>query len=58
MDDSQFEENPGLYAYWFLTEVMGPTAIFATIVNAFAVVSNYWYPQQRKFPNIVLVWSW
>lgn len=38
-------------------KILGPTAVFSTIVIGIAVITNYCYSQQRKFPNIVLVWS-
>jgi hypothetical protein len=32
--------------------------ILATITCGTAIISNYAFPKQRKFPNVVLVWSW
>lgn len=50
-------QDDAMYVYNIFSHIMGPSALFATIVTGVAVISNYWYPQQRKFPNIVLIWS-
>lgn len=45
-------------AFEFYSTFLGPTSLFSAIVCGIAVISNYWFPKQRKFPNIVLVWTW
>lgn len=47
-----------LYVYMIRSQLLGPSAVCSTIIIGITVVSSYWYPKQRKFPNIVLVWSW
>eukprot|EP00026_Physarum_polycephalum_P012040 Phypoly_transcript_12306.p1 GENE.Phypoly_transcript_12306~~Phypoly_transcript_12306.p1 ORF type:complete len:319 (+),score=20.96 Phypoly_transcript_12306:65-958(+) len=36
---------------------MGPLSLFSTIVCGIATITSYIYAQQRKFPNVVLVWT-
>ena len=40
------------------SHVLGPTSVVASIICGLAVISNYCFPKQRKFPNVVLVWTW
>ena len=44
--------------YDFFENVTAPLGLFSAIVCGFATITSYMYPQQRKFPNVVLVWTW
>eukprot|EP00026_Physarum_polycephalum_P015114 Phypoly_transcript_15727.p2 GENE.Phypoly_transcript_15727~~Phypoly_transcript_15727.p2 ORF type:complete len:119 (+),score=6.58 Phypoly_transcript_15727:92-448(+) len=41
----------------FYSAVTGPLSLFSAIICGIAVITSYIFPQQRKFPNIVLVWT-
>eukprot|EP00026_Physarum_polycephalum_P010354 Phypoly_transcript_10515.p1 GENE.Phypoly_transcript_10515~~Phypoly_transcript_10515.p1 ORF type:complete len:314 (+),score=-5.53 Phypoly_transcript_10515:26-943(+) len=43
--------------YTLFTNVLGPLSLASTIICGLATVTSYIYPQQRKFPNVVLVWT-
>jgi hypothetical protein len=32
--------------------------LFSAIICGIAIITSYIFPQQRKFPNVVLVWTW
>lgn len=40
------------YAYITFSHVMGPLAAFSSIISGVAVITNYWYAQQRSFPTL------
>eukprot|EP00026_Physarum_polycephalum_P011591 Phypoly_transcript_11826.p1 GENE.Phypoly_transcript_11826~~Phypoly_transcript_11826.p1 ORF type:complete len:313 (+),score=12.17 Phypoly_transcript_11826:71-1009(+) len=37
--------------------VTAPFCLFSAIICAIAIITSYIFPQQRKFPNVVLVWT-
>eukprot|EP00026_Physarum_polycephalum_P012218 Phypoly_transcript_12503.p1 GENE.Phypoly_transcript_12503~~Phypoly_transcript_12503.p1 ORF type:complete len:328 (+),score=11.67 Phypoly_transcript_12503:70-984(+) len=37
--------------------VTAPFCLFSTIICGVAIITSYVFPQQRKFPNVVLVWA-
>jgi len=37
--------------------VTAPLSLFSAIICGSAVIASYIFPQQRKFPNVVLVWT-
>eukprot|EP00026_Physarum_polycephalum_P011617 Phypoly_transcript_11853.p1 GENE.Phypoly_transcript_11853~~Phypoly_transcript_11853.p1 ORF type:complete len:307 (+),score=3.92 Phypoly_transcript_11853:216-1136(+) len=43
--------------YILFTDVLGPLGLLSTIVCGFAAITSYIYPQQRRFPNVVLLWT-
>jgi hypothetical protein len=44
--------------YNLYSNVTGPLSIFSAIICGIATITSYVYPAQRKFPNVVLVWTW
>jgi hypothetical protein len=44
--------------YLLYTYVSGPVSLFSAFICGIAVITSYIYPQQRKFPNVVLLWTW
>eukprot|EP00026_Physarum_polycephalum_P004331 Phypoly_transcript_04349.p1 GENE.Phypoly_transcript_04349~~Phypoly_transcript_04349.p1 ORF type:complete len:336 (+),score=29.77 Phypoly_transcript_04349:1171-2178(+) len=43
--------------YRLYTTYSGPLGLISVIFCGLAVITSYIYPQQRRFPNIVLVWT-
>eukprot|EP00026_Physarum_polycephalum_P010069 Phypoly_transcript_10217.p1 GENE.Phypoly_transcript_10217~~Phypoly_transcript_10217.p1 ORF type:complete len:254 (+),score=13.40 Phypoly_transcript_10217:35-796(+) len=37
--------------------ITGPMCVFSAVICGTAIITSYIFPQQRKFPNVVLVWS-
>jgi hypothetical protein len=42
----------------FYSTFAGPLCLVTAFICGIAVVSCYIFPKQRKFPNVVLVWTW
>eukprot|EP00026_Physarum_polycephalum_P012959 Phypoly_transcript_13312.p1 GENE.Phypoly_transcript_13312~~Phypoly_transcript_13312.p1 ORF type:complete len:312 (-),score=8.39 Phypoly_transcript_13312:28-963(-) len=38
-------------------QITGPMCCFSAVICGFAIITSYIFPQQRKFPNVVLIWA-
>ena len=52
-EDMNPQEQYDLYIYY-----SGPFGLFSAIICGLAIITSYIYPSLRKFPNVVLVWTW
>lgn len=44
--------------YDYLARTEGVCSVISTVICGIAIITSYIFPLQRRFPGIVLVWTW